>query len=608
MTGPMRYIAKRIAEKYRKMSIQRVISLFFTIVTALGMIFMGATLFFRFSDTLAAMSADSTQRVLSQVNFNLDSYLRRVMRISDALYYRVIKNVDFAQQPGDEILSSAALLYEENRDVLVSMALFAQDGSLLASVPFSQLKENAAPQESLWFTQAMTHVENLEFSAPHIQRLFQDPDAPYRWVVSLSRHVQLTSDGRIKSGVLLVDMSFSGIEQVCSSVQLPNGGYLYLVDHNGEIIYHPRQQMIYSGLQTENYLQAASYSDGTHTELFEGQRRHVTVKTVGYTGWKLVAVVPVAGLWQDSGQLVLFGVSMLLFSVFLMAFLNFRISAYISDPIRRLEHEIEEVKKGKERMELVEGGCYEVQKLSRSVFSMVSTMRHLTEDILQQERQKRRKELDVLQSQINPHFLYNTLDSIVWMTEAGRYQESIEMVTSLARFFRISLSKGRSMIPLADELEHARHYMNIQKIRYKNKFEFSMQIHPDTEGLYALKLSIQPILENAIYHGISGLDEDGEIRVEALRDKEDLVIRISDNGAGIPPAVAQTLLEEERPASHSKGSGIGLRNVHRRLRLYFGESYGLTVHSEPDEGTMVELRMPALDRQQAQQYGREDVL
>ena len=182
------------------------------------------------------------------------------------------------------------------------------------------------------------------------------------------------------------------------------------------------------------------------------------------------------------------------------------------------------------------------------------------------------------------------------------------MVTSLARFFRISLSKGRSMIPLADELEHARHYMNIQKIRYKNKFEFSMQIHPDTGGLYALKLSIQPILENAIYHGISGLDEDGEIRVEALRDKEDLVIRISDNGAGIPPAVAQTLLEEERPASHSKGSGIGLRNVHRRLRLYFGESYGLTVHSEPDEGTMVELRMPALDRQQAQQYGREDVL
>ena len=608
MTGPVRYLAKRIAQQYRTMSLQRVISLFFTVVTALGMIFMGATLFFRFSDTLAAMSVDSTQKVLSQVNWNLDSYLRRVMRISDTLYYRVIKNMDFAKEDTSQLLSAASLLYEENRDVLVSMALFDEKGNLLCSVPFSQLKKNAVPQESMWFQQAMKHVENLEFSAPHIQRLFQDPDDPYRWVVSLSRHVQLTRDGRIESGVLLVDMSFSGIEQVCSSAALANGGYVYLMDHTGEIIYHPRQQMIYAGLQTENYLEAAKYSDGTQTEVFEGQRRHVTVKTVGYTGWKLVAVVPVDGLWQDSGQMILFGVSMLLFSVFLMAFLNFRISAYISDPLRRLEHEIEEIKKGKETMEPVEDGCYEVQQLSHSIFSMVSTMRHLTNDILQQERQKRRKELEVLQSQINPHFLYNTLDSIIWMTEAGRYQESIEMVTSLARFFRISLSKGCSIIPLADELEHARHYMNIQAIRYKNKFAFSICAHPDTQGLYALKLSVQPVLENAIYHGISGLDEDGEIKVEALRDGDDLLIRISDNGAGIPPAIADTLLDEDRPASHSKGSGIGLRNVHRRLALSFGEAYGLKVVSEPDEGTMVELRMPAMDKQAAEGYGREEVL
>ena len=547
---------------YERSSIQFLISLSFTVVAIVGMLLMGLSLYGRFSNTFSKMTQANSEKILAQVNFNLDHYLRRIMRISDTLYYNVIKRDDLADL-NDELWDGLNLLFEENRDSVVSIAVFTSDGTLVAGVPMPGLKESAAPEESEWFRLAMENMENFHFSAPHIQNLFEDPDNRYRWVVSLSRHVQLNEQGKTRSGVVLVDMSFAGIEQACRSTELANGGYIYLIDREGELIYHPKQQLIYAGLAQENLEDAVSYSDGSHTETFAGERRQITVKTVGYTGWKLIGVSPEGSLWEESDQIFLFGLSMLLFSAFLMAFLNFRISAYISHPIKRLEHAVQELEAGKEELELPEEGCYEVRRLSRAIYTMVSTMRHLMDDIVEQEHQKRRNELEVLQSQINPHFLYNTLDSVVWMTEAGRYQEAIAMVTSLARLFRISLSKGKSIIPLEDELEHARHYMTIQEIRYKNKFTTTITAHPGTEGLYSLKLIVQPILENAIYHGMSAV-EDGEIRVDAEREGKNLWIRISDNGMGMPPEVVESLLDFKRPPKsfHASGSGIGVRNVH----------------------------------------------
>ena len=594
--------AASLSRRYRTMSIQMVISLSFTAAAVAGMLLMGLSLVWRYSAGTEQLVRENTERVLSQVNMNMDSYLRRMMRVSDTMYYRIIKNADLATQSLNEGME---LLYEENRDELVSIAVFDSKGALVAGTPLTALKEGADPASSDWYQAALDKMENLHFSTPHIQHLFADPDDSFRWVVSLSRYVQLTREGSTYSGVLLVDMGFSGIEQVCRDVELAGGGYIYLTDAEGELIYHPRQQLIYAGLETENNLAAASLPDGVHTETFEGERRLVAVKTVGYTGWKLVGVVPRGGA-SDDGYTFLFGLSMLLFSAFLMALLNFRISARISDPIRRLEQSVKELEAGVQEVAIREDGCYEVRRLAHSIASMVSTMRHLMDDIILQEKRKRRSELEVLQSQINPHFLYNTLDSVIWMTEAGRYDEAIQMVTSLARLFRIALSRGRSFIPLADELEHARHYMTIQQIRYQDKFTASVTAEGGVEGLYTLKLIVQPLLENAIYHGMAGCEEDGRITVTARRDGSDLVIDVADNGTGMPPEVVERLLDESQPQTRSSGSGIGVRNVHRRIRLTFGEQYGLEVFSEPDEGTTVRIRLPALTAEEAAQLQREE--
>ena len=604
MGGFLSSIMERWGKFYRRSSIQVILSLSFTAVAVAGMIFLGLTLFLRFSASNNAQLAKNSQRVLAQVNLNLDAYLRGMMRVSDTMYYRVIKNADL---DSDSLDAQMALLYESNRDSLVSIVVFAQSGELVSATPLATLKKSVSPQRQDWFAAAVDRIENLHFSTPHVQNLFEDPDYRYRWVVSLSRQVELTRAGSIEGGVLLVDMSFSGIEQICKDVELASSdGYLYLIDGDGEIIYHPRQQLIYAGLLEENNRTAAGYEDGSHAETFGGAKRQVTVKTVGYTGWKLVGVVPADNIWDNYGQLLLFFLFVVLFSIFLLVFVNLHLSERISVPIKTLERAVKELEAGREEVDIDVSGPYEIERLGHSIRSMVSTMRHLMDDIIEQEAQKRRSELDVLQSQINPHFLYNTLDSVVWMTENGRTDEAILMVTSLARFFRISLSRGSNIIPIADELEHARHYLTIQKMRYKNKFSAVIAAEDGVEGLYTIKLIVQPILENAIYHGMAYADGDGEITVRARRDGEDVVIEVADNGPGMPEEMVERLLDQSYAAAPgTKGSGIGLRNVHQRIRLTFGEEYGLAIHSEPDAGTTVCIRLPVLEGPEAAAVRRE---
>ena len=594
---------------YHRSSIQLILSIAFTAVAVIGMLFLGMALLLRFSSSANEMAAETSQRVLEQVNWSLDSYLRSMMRVSDTVYYRVIKNADLEQSGTEQELRDALeLLYAKDRDVLVSLALFDSDGGLISSTPLTELKNSVTPSREEWFTAAMERIENLHFSTPHVQNLFEDPDSRYHWVVSLSRHVELTGGGVIRSGVLLVDMNFSGIEQICKDVSFSDGqGYLYLIDRNGEIIYHPRQQLIYAGLLEENNQVAAAYSDGTYTEVFRSQRRQVTVKTVGYTGWKLVGVAPTESLRDNYSQLLLFALFVVSLSIFLLVFVNLRLSEWITAPMKKLDLAVRQLEKGAETADFDVDGPYEVEHLSHSVQSMVSTMRHLMEDVIQQEEEKRRSELDVLQSQINPHFLYNTLDSVVWMTENGRTQEAVVMLTALARFFRISLSKGSNIIPIGDELEHARNYLTIQKMRYKNKFSVDISAEPGIEKLYTIKLIVQPILENAIYHGMEYADGDGEIHIRAFREGENAVIEVEDNGPGMSDETVQQLLKPGR-CSKAKGSGIGLRNVHQRIRLTFGAAYGLSIRSEPDNGTVVRICLPALEEEDAQKYRKEGEL
>ena len=482
------------------------------------------------------------------------------------------------------------LLYEANKDNLVSLACFENDGSLMASTPVSSLKPHADVTEQSWFVKARNKPENLHFSSSHVQNLFVDSNNRYYWVISLSRGIEITKDGSTSSGILVVDMNFSGIEQLFTKVNSGDMCYLYLMDQSGNIIYHPQQNLIYSELAVENNAVAITYEDGTHTEEFQGEERMVVVKTVGYTGWKIVSVIPKENLYRNRNEINAVWMTVLAIAILMLIFVNQYLSSKIAQPLRRLEDSVKQLE-----LEFPDkiyvGGSAEIQHLGKTIRSMAEQMRQLMDDVVREQEQKRKNELDALQSQINPHFLYNTLDSIVWMVESERYEEAISMVTALANLFRISLSQGKTIITIAEEFQHAKNYISIQKVRYKNKFEVEFSLDEKLKDYLTIKLVIQPILENAIYYGMEAMDGDGEILVRGYEKDGDIYIDIIDNGIGMPPEQVEILLKEG-VQKRKRGSGIGLINVDQRIKLYFGEDYGLHIESEPDEGTKVTIHLP----------------
>ena len=283
----------RISVRLSRINIRMLIAVSFTVTTAVGMIILGLAMYTLFDRRTTELMNVNTEQILSQTATNLESYLRNMRLISDTMTYSVIKETDLATGSLNEKMN---LLYEANKDNLISMSCYRRNGLPVASVPFAAYSDHVDVSEQKWFTNAMEEVENIHFSTPHVENLFDNTSQRYYWVVSLARAVELTERGRTATGVLLIDMNYSSIEQLFEKVNKDRApGYVYLCDRNGEIIYHPRQNLIYASLYEENNLQEVSYSDGTTVEVFGGEKRYVTVRTVGYTGWKIVGVMPAGG-------------------------------------------------------------------------------------------------------------------------------------------------------------------------------------------------------------------------------------------------------------------------------------------------------------------------
>lgn len=573
------------------MSIRYTIFIYFTVSALVAILLIGVSLYTRLSTQLAITIQEENQSLINQVNRSVDSYLRTIMKLSDSLYYGAVKNRDLESE---SINSEITLLYDNNKDSIANIALLSKDGELLEAVPAARLKTNLDITAEPWFQYTLDRTENLHFGTPQVQYIFDNSENQYRWVLPLSRAVEITRGTATDQGVLAIDIRYGSLEQLLENVTLGNGGYIYLISNDGELIYHPKLQLIDSGMEEENNLVAAGYRDGNHQEVFGGEKRTVTVKTVGYTGWKLIGVTPDKGISLNSFKTKLFAVFVVAFFIFILSIINAYISSRITNPIQELEKSVNALEAGVLDAEVYTGGSYEIRHLGSSIKHMARQIQVLMDDIVTEHESKRKSEFDTLQSQINPHFLYNTLDIIVWMIENERQSEAVKVVTALARFFRISLSKGKSIITVRDELEHVRNYLMIQEMRYKNKFTYAIESEAETLELASLKLMLQPLVENAIYHGMEFMDGDGEILIRSYLDQGDLYLTIGDNGLGMTPEQVSSLMSETGHVASGRGSGIGVKNVNERIHLYFGGQYGLDIQSEPDEGTTIVIHLPAI--------------
>lgn len=578
--------------KAKPKGIQSTIMSSFSVVSIAVILILGGVLYAGFSGASRQEAVRSAWKLMEQTGESLEDYLMSMRQVSDTAYYYLIKENDFTSH-GEDIQSRLNLLYEANRDKLQSLAVYNGYGGLIAAEPVAVQKENLKVTDQDWFLQAMDEVENMHFSTPHIQNLFDDSSFRYYWVISLSRAIEITNGGRSEPGVLLVDMDYSIVSRVMDQINASDDGeYYYLCDNSGKIIYHPRQIQINDGISRENSQAAASYKDGIYTETFEGEKRTVVVSTISYTGWKLVGVIPSASFSYGMINMRYFIVMLMLLMVMMLAAVNRTVAQRISRPILRLDESVKEHEAG-EQPEIYMGGPSEVHHLGWTIQHSYEQIEELMKKIVLEQNERRKSELDALQSQINPHFLYNTLESITWMVEGEKNDEAVFMISQLAKLFRISLSKGKTIISVRDEIQHAQSYMNIQKIRYKNTFSVSFDVDPEICSCCTVKLVLQPILENAINYGVGSMDDSGEIRVVGREEDGVILLSVQDNGIGMSREEAELVLTDSNRI-HKKGSGVGLVNVHRRIQIFFGEEYGLIIESEPDEGTKVTIRIPAV--------------
>lgn len=578
---------------YKPGNIQTTIMIAFSIISALIILSMGIMMYWRFSDISEENIIENNQKLMEQTAESVENYLINMRQISDAAYYYVIKENDLSGNI-DEIHKGMNLLYEANKDKLRSIAVYNKYGSLMAAEPVSTQKEEPDVTKQEWFIQAMNRMENIHFSTPHVQNLFDDGTYRYYWVISASRVVELTNGTESQTGVLLVDMDYSGISRMMEQINASgNGQYYYLCDGNGNIIYHPHQVQLDNGMQSESSVKAAASDEKIYDEYMEGVHRKVIVNSISYTGWKLVGVMPYSIFTTRMADIKQFVLVVSLLMAMMLELINQVVSVRISSPIMKLNNSVNKYEEGKEPHIYI-GGSEEIRHLGKSIQESYKQNLSLMKRVVWEQNERRKSELDVLQSQINPHFLYNTLDSITWMIEGEKNEEAAFMITQLAKLFRISLSKGHTIISIRDELQHAQSYMNIQKIRYKNKFEVVFDIDPEILDHCVVKLVLQPILENAINYGIREMDGCGIINVCGKKADDRIILSVSDNGMGIPDDEIGFLLKDTNRI-RKRGSGVGLVNVNNRIKILFGGQYGLYIESELDEGTTVYINIPAIE-------------
>lgn len=575
-------------------SVQNAITILFSTVSVISMLVVTLILWANFSRQNGENLTASTQQIIGQVGQNLESILGNAREVSDAAYYDAIQENVLS---GESLNDGFGLLCEANKDKILSIALFDTNGSLLDASPVSSQKPGTDVTDQDWFQDALNHIENVQISLPHVQNLFEDKDQKYQWVISISRMVEMNDGESSRQGVLLVDLDYDAIASSMEQINdTENGQYFYLCDAEGNMIYHPAKMFLQRNMLKEKNTQDARRYDGVYEEKVSGQKRTVVIQTISYTGWKLVGVIPSSSRQYGMASMTLSILAILLIAMIIVLALNRFISRWISDPLQRLNASVTDYEAGK-GPEIYCGGTEEIQHLGRSIQQSYEQIEDLIQQIIHEQNERRKSEIDALQGQIHPHFLYNTLDSITWMVEGGKEEEAVRMISDLGRLLRISLSKGRTIISIQDEMQHAESYMAIQKVRYKDRFVSEFDVDPELNQYSTVKLIVQPVLENAIYYGVGDMDPDdgGKITVTGRMQDGNIVLIIADNGAGMPEEECRNLLREPKEAHvHKHGNGVGLVNVHRRIQLIFGTKYGLKIQSEPDRGTVVTITFPAI--------------
>jgi len=554
--------------KRSSLLVRMVISIFLVFLILLAVV--GTFYYQSSSSAIEATIEGNSQTTISQTSHFIQSYIKKLETTStsltqqkDVLAYAENPNQDQAKGIRDLFLT----ILKADQD-LKTVVLVTKSGQVISTDDSVQMKTSSDMMREDWYQKAIHQGANPVLTPAR--------KSDSQWVISVTQ--ELVDAKGANLGVLRLDISYETLEAYLNQLQLGQQGFAFIINENHEFVYHPKHTVYSSSSEMEAMKPYIETGQGYTPD----HQSYVSQEKIAGTDWTVIGVSSLEKLDQVRSQLMwtLLGASVLSL-IACLCLVWFGLKRWIA-PLEDLRETMLKIASGDQNLRAKETGAYELREVTRQFNAMLDQIDQLMAAIRRQEEATRQYELQALSSQINPHFLYNTLDTIIWMAEFQDGQRVVQVTKSLATYFRLALNQGRDLICLSDEINHVRQYLFIQKQRYGDKLDYEISENPAFDNLVLPKLVLQPLVENALYHGIKEKEGQGHIKVSVQKKDTGLVIRIEDDGIGFQVA-------GDSSQSNLKRGGVGLQNVDQRLKLHFGENYQMKINSVPEKGTMVEI-------------------
>lgn len=536
----------------------------------------------------------STKQMIREISNNIDFYIKNNENIITYLSDdpRILNFINL-KAPNHEIEDEAnktILKFSCIHPEIAGIMVVSSKDTYASDIMYRISRDPLVNEE--WYTKAVQNPDKLQiFNRPlgrNVNNVFQYCEDD---VVSVSKAI-IDKTNNECIGVILVDIKVNVIKSVIENIRLGQNGFVYIVDKDNKIIYSPVNKVVYRIKD--------AWIDNDKNKILvkniKGNQYEIMSVASPYTKWRTVGVFPIEGVERIVKNIKYSSLVIALITLITAEMLAIFFTKSIVNPITELKGLMKRAEHGDFDVYFTPKYEDEVGELGSAFNHMVKEIKKLIKLVQIEEKNKRKAEISILHAQIKPHFLYNTLDTIQWMAQEHKASEVVFMVNNLSNILRIGLSSGAEVIKVRQEIEHVKSYLAIQKVRYEDKLNYEMDISEEILDLKVIKITLQPLVENAIYHGIKEKRGAGMIYIKGQIKNNKLNFVVTDNGIGIKPEKLKEINAVTKNAgSLNNGSlGYGIFNVNARIKLTYGGEYGLEYSSEYGIGTTVNVWHPII--------------
>lgn len=567
----------------------------YVFIALLPFVFFSLYLGSRFIKEIKNNAMEHTEQLVDQVGYTLDIYVESIskmmqlscMNFDDLLESYVEEGEDGQTELIIEMENKLKDMLDTNKEI--AGALIATKLDTYVSTGMSRVSKDPFTDEH-WYQEALLHQgESRLISSGLGRNITTNTEYSADEVFCMVRAIKSGETGEVL-GVLLLDIRHDMIKNSIDSVKIGRAGFVFIMDEKDNVVYAPTEPIIYR--VNPKWLkggQQDSFSVSIHNGVYQ-----IAYKSSDFTGWRTIGIFPFQETMSSVASVSITLAIVIVLTTILIIIVSYFLTSAITDQILELRLLMNRAESGDLSVRFYPRYGDEVGELGEQFNQMLKRIQSLIDMVYREQKSKRNAELKSLQEQIKPHFLYNTLDTIGWMAREYNAMDIVHLLDALTNMFRVGLSQGKDFITVKEEIKHVSNYLYIQKVRYKDKMNYEIEVEASMEEFIVPKLILQPLVENAIYHGIKMKKGGGSIRITGRMKKECQIFSVTDNGSGMKPErLAELKTGLEDGVRNSNKNSFGLYYIAERIQLSYGKEYGLSLESEEGLYTRVTIRLPA---------------